>query len=364
MGGMLPWAMPKPLQIERRMPVRGVVYLVSDIHLGDGSTSDTFMGKDRELIALLARARAHGAHLVVAGDIIDLHQAWSMSRVLRAHGKVIGELARYASDLGVTYIWGNHDHDISLFRDLLRFDVCSSLELGDQVLVQHGYEYDPWIGPHLEASHLATQVHHLMERLLQTWIRLPLENFYTRANRLAFWTTHKAALWLKLKAELGRRLGLHEVAQQSERVLAYWAHNQMGDAAGMFENIRTSLLTGPHRFLVTGHSHLPGRVQLGPDRTYVNTGSWTFNSSTYAVWDGNDFVVRDWLTGREFGDRAYRRLVEGDFRHMHFLDWWREQYLGWFRFRCAEESWQPSLQARPPTQGGVDRPAPPGEGAR
>ncbi len=343
--------MPTPLQITHRLPADRVVYIVSDIHLGDGSTSDTFMGKDREFISFLTRARAHGAHLVVAGDIIDFHQAWSLSRVLRAHGKLLGELSRYADEHGVTYIWGNHDYDIMLFRDLLRLKVCSELHIGDQILVRHGYEYDPWIGPHLEASHLATQVHHLSERLLKSWIRLPLENFYTKANRLTFWLTHKVALALELRMTLLRKLGLHEHAGRSEKVLAYWAQNQLGDAAGLFENVREALLEGPHRFLVTGHSHLPGRVDLSPDRTYVNTGSWTFNSSTYAVWDGNDFIVRDWLSGREFRDQAYRPLVDRRYRHLLFLDWWREQYLGWFRFRCAEESWRPSLSPPEPPAG-------------
>lgn len=351
MPSLLPWAAPTPLQIRHQLPADRLVYVVSDIHLGDGSPSDTFMGKDREFLAFMARARAHGAHLVVAGDIVDFHQAWTLARVLRAHGRLLGELSRYADELGVTYIWGNHDHDIRLFRDLLRLRVCSELLLGDEVLIQHGYEYDPWIGPHLEASHLATQVHHLAERLLRSWIRLPLENFYTRANRLTFWLTHKVALALDLRLRLARRLGLEQLARKSEKVLAYWAQNQLGDAAGLFENVRAALLRGPHRFLVTGHSHLPGRVRLGPDRCYVNTGSWTFNSSTYAVWDGRDFVVRDWLSGREYGDQAYLPLLERRYRHMLFLDWWREQYLGWFRFRCAEEGYRPSLPSPAPPSG-------------
>lgn len=348
---ILPWAMPTPLQITHRLPADRVFYIVSDIHLGDGSTSDTFMGKDREFIQFLNRARSHNAHLVVAGDIIDFHQAWSISRVLRAHGKLLGELSRYADELGVTYIWGNHDYDIMLFRDLLRLKVCSELHIGDEILVRHGYEYDPWIGPHLDASHLATQVHHIVERSLNSWIRLPLENFYTKANRLTFWLTHKVALALDLRMTLLRKLGFHEHASKSEKVLSYWAQNQLGDAAGLFENVREALLGGPQRFLVTGHSHLPGRVDLRTDRTYVNTGSWTFNSSTYAVWDGQDFTVRDWMSGREYRDQAYRPLVDRRYRHLLFLDWWREQYLGWFRFRCAEESWRPSLSPPEPPAG-------------
>ncbi len=353
---MLSWASPQPLQIERRIADDRLVYLVSDIHMGDGSASDTFLGKDRELIAFLARARGLGAHLVVAGDIIDFQQAWSMSRVLRAHGKVIGELARYADDLGVTYIWGNHDHDISLFRDLLRFNVCSSLEIGHGVLVQHGYEYDPWIGPRLEASHRATQVHHLAERVLHTWVRLPIENFYTKANRLTFWLGHKLALMQHARGAVLRRLGLLRTDESPTATLDYWIHNQLGDAAGMFENIRSALTSGPYRYLVTGHSHLPGKIALAPDRTYVNTGSWTFNSATYAVWDGRSFTVRDWLSGREYGDRAYRALADRRWRYLTFMDWWREQYLGWFRFRVAEEQWRPKLGPDPAADADLDRP--------
>ncbi|MCB9778291.1 MAG: metallophosphoesterase family protein [Alphaproteobacteria bacterium] len=353
---MLSWATPKPLEIPRKMAADRVVYLVSDIHLGDGSPSDTFMGKDREFIEFLRRARAHGAHLVVAGDIIDFHQAFAMSRVLKAHGKVIGELSRYAADLGVTYIWGNHDHDISLFRDLLAFDVCSRLEIGDGILVQHGYEYDPWIGPHLEASHLATQFHHLVERLLRTWIRLPLQHFYNKSNRLFFWLTHKTALLLRARIRLQKALGMHESAAQAEAILTYWARNQLGDAAGMFRFMRDFLVESPYRVLVTGHSHLPGRVQVAPGKTYVNTGSWTFNSSSYAVWDGQDFVVRDWLTGQTHDDRAYRQLVSGAFDHIDFLDWWRGEYLGWFRFRVGEQPWRPRLTAG--SDGDDNRPAP------
>ena len=362
---MWSWASPKPLEIPHRIADDQAIWLVSDIHLGDGSPCDTFMGKDLEFMAFLERAREARAHLVVAGDIIDFHQALSMSRVLRAHGRVIGELSRYADDLGLTYIWGNHDHDIRLYRDLLRFRVCSRLEIGEGILVQHGYEYDPWIGSHLEASHRATVIHHLVERVLKTWVRLPLENFYTRANRLSFWLTHKSALVVAARARVLDALGLKAAAEESRKASRYWAHNQLGDAAGMFENMRAALLAGPYRFLVTGHSHLPGKVRLGPDRSYVNTGSWTFNSSSYAVWDGRDFVVRDWITGRSFGDRSYQPLMEGRFRDMDFLDWWREQYMGWFRFRVAHERWRPSLlpppgealEALDPTDLADDRPA-------
>ena len=205
---------------------------------------------------------------------------------------MIGQLARYAEGPGVTYLWGNHDHDIALFKDLLRFDVYETLEIGDKVLVRHGYQYDPYIGPLLDQSHTYTRIHHVVERMFDTWIRLPLENFYTVPNRLAFWTFHKVALGLQLWSGVRRRLGNPEAGELTRQAARYWTHNQLGDPAGMFESVRSALAEGQHEWLVCGHSHLPGCVEVVPGRRYVNTGSWTFSSSQYAHWDGQRFEVR------------------------------------------------------------------------
>jgi hypothetical protein len=78
-------------------------------------------------------------------------------------------------------------------------------------------------------------------------------------------------------------------------------------------------------------------VAIDAEHTYINTGSWTFDSSSYAVWDGHSFEVKDWKTGRNYTDRAYRHLRSGLNAQLNFLDWWRTNYLGWFRFRAAEE---------------------------
>jgi len=342
------WERPTPLDVTRKLDPAQRIYFISDLHLGDGTRSDAFLGKDRELIAFLDQVRQEDATLVVAGDAIDFHQAWSMSRVLKAHARLIGELARLAESHGVIYIWGNHDYDISLFKDLLRFDVCSRLEIGDQVLCQHGYEYDPFIGPALEQTHLATQIHHMVERVCGTWMRLPLENFYTVGNRVAFWLFHKAALWTDAYGRVLRALGRHATADRMDLTIHYWTQNQLGDPGQLTRHISEQISEIPFRHLVCGHSHLPGIIDLTPNRTYVNTGSWTFNSSQYALWDGQSFIVRDWISGRRYDDRAYRRVLEGQMLEKSFHDWWRENYLGWLRYRVAEAGRLPLISLLTP----------------
>jgi UDP-2,3-diacylglucosamine pyrophosphatase LpxH len=346
---MFSWARPTPLHVPRRIPADRPVYIVSDLHLGDGTRSDSFLGKDAELLAFLEQVEREGAHLVIAGDAIDFHQAWFITRVLKAHARLIGAFSRLAARTGVTYIWGNHDHDISVFRDMLRMDVCSSLEIGDAVLVRHGYEYDPYIGPYLEQSHVATRVHHLFERVLETWLRMPLENFYNPANRLTFWLSHKVVL-LGLLAE---RLGLGRLGSGIVASGRFWTQSQLGDPQCIFEYVRKASLEGPYRWVVTGHSHLPGVVRFSADRYYANTGSWTFNSSQYAYFDGQTITVRDWITGRVYDDRAYLPLLDGRFRHMGFMEWWRENYLGWGRFRAGYERRMPSGDEATETRPGL-----------
>ena len=336
---MIPWTANQPLRIRRHLPADQTIFFVSDLHLGDGSRSDSFQGKDEAMIAFLDHVRQQEAHLVIVGDAIDFHQAWFFSRVLRAHSQLFGELSRLADSHGVTYIWGNHDHDISLFKNLLRFDVCSSLQIGDDAIVRHGYEYDPFIGPNLEQTHMATRIHHLIERVFDTWIRLPLEHFYTFPNRIIFWLFHKLVL---LNNSL-KRLGLHVIANPLREQEMYWIHNQMGDPQGIFPGVQTALEDGPYRWLVTGHSHLPGLVPIAPDRWYVNTGSWTFGSTQYARWDGERFSVHDWVKNKTYDEQYYQPLLSRRFRHMDFLFWWRQNYMGWFRFRIGEAGRVPHI---------------------
>ncbi|MEC8422394.1 MAG: hypothetical protein VX000_01385, partial [Myxococcota bacterium] len=111
---------------------------------------------------------------------------------------------------------------------------------------------------------------------------------------------------------------------------------------------RAFLPESRYDILVTGHSHLPGVVEVCPGKSYVNTGSWTFNSAQYALWDGEQFAVRDWISGKVYGDALYRGIIDRRHKHKSFTEWWRENYLGWLRYRVGEEGRVPALSTSPP----------------
>jgi len=329
-------ALPK---LEKSLDINQRIYFISDLHLGDGTRSDIFMAKDLNLMRLIEQIRLENAHLVIAGDAMDFHQAWTFKRIIAAHPRLMRSLVELAQDTGVTYIWGNHDYDLSIFRDVLYFNVCSSLIIGNKIKVLHGYEYDPFIGQNLQKSHLATTAHHLVERLFDTWIRPPIENFYTFEGRLAMWCFHKLALAVRARDTMLDKIGLSSFKGRTAEYLQYWAMNQIADPAGIFEPIRAELESEDCQYdmIITGHSHLPGHVVFPNGKRYINTGSWTFGSSQYALWDGKEIRVLDWLRGKEYHDQGYRHLLNRRYRHMDIFRWWRENYMGWLRYRVGEK---------------------------
>ena len=331
-----------------RIDDAGVVYVISDLHLGDGSASDIFVAKDKSLLRFLDQVDEEDATLVVAGDAIDFSQAWFFTNILKAHGRVLGAFSKLAAKGRFYYVLGNHDHDLGLYKDVLRLPVVHGVEVGEHTCILHGYEFDPVIGPDVDGAEFRTKMHHLFERALNTWLRLPLQHFYTPWNRVAFWLFHKL-IWVRRRSARLMDSLFDDTRHRAHVALnvRYWTRCQIGDPASMFHPACRALQTGPYRTLVCGHSHLPGVVELG-ERRYANTGSWTFASATVLRIEGQELSLTDFISSRRYDDAHYRPLVDREFEGFDFEDWWRDNYMGWLRYRVGEEHRQGKLPPWPP----------------
>jgi hypothetical protein len=215
--------------------------------------------------------------------------------------------------------------------------VVATVLIGDEMRIDHGHQYDPMVLDDLVGADIRTRRHHLTEHIFRTWIRLPLGHFYTLAGRLSFYWAYRAYQFIGICNRLLGDLGLPNVFKRGLEHARYWIRADKGDPGNMWAPVSRKLKDATFRILVCGHSHMPGVVEVHPDRYYVNTGSWTFDSSTYMRWEpGSLPVIKDWLTGREFGDRLYERVRSGATSLLEFDDWWEEEYLGFLRFRCGE----------------------------
>jgi UDP-2,3-diacylglucosamine hydrolase len=323
------------------------VYFVSDLHLGDGSHADVFLKKDEHFLAFLDEVEREAQVLCILGDALDFEQAWYFSRIIRAHPEVIRRLTRLADKIRVIYLFGNHDPDIVLFRDILNWELCDKIIIDGHILAIHGYEFDSYVGQNFEETSNLAKAFHLYERIFHTWVRIPLREHYTLSNRAAHYIFYWVNRFARLQQFLGAKLKKPTWGQGLRDVCDFWARGVWGDPMGITMPAIQALEKLP-RFdtIICGHSHIPGVVSVGEHGTYVNTGSWSFGNSQFGIWDGQTFTLRDWISGRSFRDENYRRIFSGQ-TDRSYEDWFADQYLGFLRFRCGEEGLRTGVRPRP-----------------
>lgn len=365
------------------------IYLIGDLHLGDGTRSDAFclgdsVTKRDRLRSLIQEVQRTDGHLVITGDLMDLQQGWSIDRVITANAILFREL----SDLGkagkLTYVWSEIDEDLSYYKELLNAQTASTVEIvlgtleqdtpsskplqnsnvdetakesdidnneidsAEQTVdnrpvwveVTQGFRFNPTLSenaPNLRQKSL----HHLRERLLGTWIRFPLENFPTLENKVFFWLLHKASIlsrWLGENSTLGKKL-------QQRLTLAY--ANQIGDPNLVWSELHRQLDSKEYApkgdILVMGHSHLPGVVPLqNHGCTLINTGSWLFDSQTVLQLDcaAKTHQLMDWQSKESIGSEPYAHLTSTNptdlaTQRNSFDQWWSQHYQGWLKFNLS-----------------------------
>ena len=331
------WAAEIKVGLTKRLRRADRIFFVSDLHLADGGPADLFGSKDAELIAFLDHVQEHGDKLVILGDVLDLYVAGSFERVLRAHKKVLRRLKALADEKEVIYVAGNHDEEILIYEDLLNFTIVERLVLPPDVLVLHGHEYDVYFKDE-EANawgRWLSILHARFEQLIGSPIRAPLASYDNRANRVAHWIAYHILRGAEIWANVLVRSGFRRQARGWRRWVDFWNRTEQGDMQAMFREVTKRLPEIAYRTLVCGHTHQPGVVAI-EGKTYVNTGTWTRDMSTYVLWDGQTFTCRDWVTGVRITDELYRPFIE---RHapIPLRTWWRKHYRGWFRFEFDKD---------------------------
>jgi UDP-2,3-diacylglucosamine pyrophosphatase LpxH len=341
---------PTPVILEQDL-----IYVISDLHLGDGTRSDVFslgdsITKRDHMRSLIKEVKERDGHLLIVGDLLDLQQGWSIDRVVTANAILLRELSDLGAEGRLTYIWSELDEDLSYYQELLNITVAQEVHIpapdhtpeAPHIWARaiQGHTLNPLIQSITDNPKRLRTLHHLTERLLGTWMRYPLENFPTLENKIHFWCLHKID-WLSRDWEesTGWKRTLHALVEQAYA-------NQIGDASKVWSSLLHQIQETPENVptvTLTGHSHVPGIVQIpNTDKTYVNTGSWTFNSHTVCKLQRQTGQVEmlDWASKEPITDEAYRHLLsdhpsdqaiqQGTFEH-----WWAQNYLGWLQFQQA-----------------------------
>ena len=123
-------------------------FVISDLHLGDGTPRDAFSSKVRlaMLNAFLDYVAGEQGMLVVAGDLLELW-ACRLGEVLVAHRDLLMRMSR----LGPYYVLGNHDDHLQRIGGAalayvnpvfgsLRDRLTLQFPNGRSVLIMHGHQ--------------------------------------------------------------------------------------------------------------------------------------------------------------------------------------------------------------------------------
>ena len=126
------------------------LFVISDLHMGDGGPRDNFACGDREqqLDLFLDFVTEQGGELIVLGDLFEFWQM-NLSKIVIRHKPLLDRLAA----MNATYVLGNHDADFDHFIGTaflahpLFQRMCGPFErkiAGKRFKFMHGHEVDPF----------------------------------------------------------------------------------------------------------------------------------------------------------------------------------------------------------------------------
>ena len=261
------------------------IFVISDLHMGDCGPRDNFAVEDKEkqLDLFLDFVKEENGELIIVGDLFEFWQA-SLGKVLVKRRPLIDRL----SDMGATFVIGNHDSDLEALigSDILgpRFFKKMSRAFfrtisGKKFKFMHGHEVDPVNkGDTPGLGRIVAIFAGICEDINRSPI---LHTGETVENKLL-----RIWIWLKMKFKeiiiRGRRRELTP-AQNPKR------------ATKMLEEYKKDRMKEGYDIAIVGHTHKVGKFE----DWYFNSGCWTEATNNFLrISDDGTVRVFDWENGK------------------------------------------------------------------
>jgi UDP-2,3-diacylglucosamine pyrophosphatase LpxH len=264
------------------------LFLISDVHIGDGSGKDNMIkyGKDLLLLRLLDEVERQDGVLLILGDFLELW-AHPWEAIVQRWQKLLDRLAA----MDVIYVPGNHDE---LYHP--RFAQCRSAHRlfdsvrhpfqktigGKRFKFMHGHEVDPLISPRYTA--IAPVL-----RFLAGTLEFKPDTCLITSDTVSDFLLETGEQWLRIWHKLTRQvnmaylqLGLSDSVTRLKTPLR---------TRQMLARFYNQQLSGDYDITITGHTHNAGYY----GNWYYNCGCWTRPVSNYMVIQPDGRVeVRNW----------------------------------------------------------------------
>ena len=275
------------------MDVAKDIFVISDLHIGDGGPRDNFgyegSNRPKQLMAFLDYVEEQGGELIIVGDLLEFWQA-NISRVIIHNLPLLDRL----SQLQATYILGNHDADLLHFigKNILNHPLLKSMSdpitrniAGKSFKFIHGHEVDSFnAGDTPSWGRMMAIFAGICEDKAGSPMlgKDPLESLLTRFGELLLnWAANKyaaakQAVTKKAKEEL-------TPAQNKDRAT---------EMLGLYAADREK---EGYDILIVGHTHQPGQM----DGWCFNSGSWSTTDNNFVRISSTSKVqVYDWVDNK------------------------------------------------------------------
>ncbi len=265
------------------------LYVVSDLHLGDGSAMDNFFPHLQRFEAFLSEVveKDPSSCLVLAGDVFEFWQS-QHGEVVRRYMELLHRLVSHGS----IFIIGNHDVDLLGLVDLpVEFPLlrCLTERLtldrgGRTVHVVHGHQFDAFNDP--RKAMLFGRIATLAAGIIELAVGGTVDGRSTEDVLWEAWESHRPLprrVWDVAKTGWGRAaLGMLVGTTQFIRRVWFRTASQRAAAGEPLDQTREEMeryhQEHPGHVLITGHTHRAG----WHEGWHVNVGAWQGPEAHYA----------------------------------------------------------------------------------
>ncbi|RZJ33562.1 MAG: UDP-2,3-diacylglucosamine diphosphatase [Flavobacterium sp.] len=242
------------------------VYFASDQHLG-APTMALSLPREKKFVRWLEEVRHDAAAIFLLGDLFDF---WFEYKTVVPKGfvRVLGKLAELR-DIGlpIYFFTGNHDLWMNGYfeqeLDIPVYHTNKEFTFGDKsFLIGHG----DGLGP-------GDKGYKRMKKVF----RAPFSQWLYR--------------WLHpdLGVSLAQYLSVrNKLISGTEDVKFLGEDNEW-----LVQYCKRKLETKHYDYFIFGHRHLPMKIALNDNSTYINLGDW-IGYFTYGVFDGNQFELLEY----------------------------------------------------------------------
>lgn len=280
------------------MPQDRPIYVVSDLHMGDGGTRDNFAVGDREeqLGLFLDYVGQRQGELIVLGDLFEFWQT-NLSKAVVRRKPLLDRLAA----MNATYVLGNHDADLAGFigTGFLGHPFFQKMSLpfervidGKRFKFMHGHEVDVFnMGDSPQWGRALCIVAGLAEDRNGSPILKDgdfLED-HLEAVGSHFEELFGGAVWFV--AKIKRLLGLGGLSLLSRNLTPAQNPDRQKEMMSLFQQDKQA---GGYDIAIVGHTHQAGRA----GNWYYNSGTWARKTNSFIeITPAGCVGVFDWADG-------------------------------------------------------------------